>query len=609
MQYDFNLNNNGIYRTRERVNEKRRLKRKIRNEEHIRLHETYPPNREPIRRMPEFNGDPMTKRITLTDPLELAEILGTFNGSNISDGFRALDRNSDGRLDFPEFLLSLTRLRIDFSMEIAQAAFASFDSDGDGFVDFRDFVAAFLKTPKYTLERIQIMFEYVNGRNPLLNSNGYLQSMHRFGFYEDFSQDELLQAFHDVCGSQQGINLNVFQNLVSFFEAERNWKRLKHLHHDDKPFLREKEINNGYDNTYRKRFETQSLPRYSEKHRDPTKLNHRDPSKIRSQSQQAQHRVRPKRMQQSAPSVSHSVGALRRSNSRTRQRRSSPNDAPKIKKYRVCLKEGCPLTRHVSAASELITVLPYGTTVHVAEREGNRVRINYPINGWCSLESSGNLLQLQVEQSRLSHSINNVEKKITQSKGYTARRMSTLKDLKKFFKNHVRINSHESWALIFFQFDLKSELQELLDQSYAILLEDLYFLTSNFLSRSFSKLAQCTYSPNNQRLSKVSVNSLVLVARVASPSQAVKIARAIVDNSESSLLIKNLPFQEHIKEEIDQLTNGKLTTCAGVACYQNEQDFSLWLRKAYFASKLARNAGLSRVGEWHLWWDSVIEKT
>ena len=93
--------------------------------------------------MPEFNGDPMTKRITLTDPLELAEILGTFNGSNISDGFRALDRNSDGRLDFPEFLLSLTRLRIDFSMEIAQAAFASFDSDGDGFVDFRGNIHSF----------------------------------------------------------------------------------------------------------------------------------------------------------------------------------------------------------------------------------------------------------------------------------------------------------------------------------------------------------------------------------------------------------------------------------------------------------------------------------
>lgn len=54
--------------------------------------------------------------------------------------------------------------------------------------------------------------------------------------------------------------------------------------------------------------------------------------------------------------------------------------------HRVCLNT--IVRKNVELESERLRILPMGSRVHVIEKKGRRVRIDQPINGWCSLLSS-----------------------------------------------------------------------------------------------------------------------------------------------------------------------------------------------------------------------------
>jgi Ca2+-binding EF-hand superfamily protein len=54
--------------------------------------------------------------------------------------FAAADRDNDGRIDFEEFKLLLEGLDAAMSIDEMQIGFREVDTDGDGWIDCREFV-------------------------------------------------------------------------------------------------------------------------------------------------------------------------------------------------------------------------------------------------------------------------------------------------------------------------------------------------------------------------------------------------------------------------------------------------------------------------------------
>merc|ERR1719330_2340897 len=65
--------------------------------------------------------------------------------------------------------------------------------------------------------------------------------------------------------------------------------------------------------------------------------------------------------------------------------------------HRVCLNTIVRATRELESAR--LRILPMGSRVNVIEVNGRRVRIDQPIDGWCSIESSNGDLILSPTQT------------------------------------------------------------------------------------------------------------------------------------------------------------------------------------------------------------------
>jgi Ca2+-binding EF-hand superfamily protein len=59
----------------------------------------------------------------------------------LSEAFREIDDNGDGRIDFPQFVRLLASLHVSMSRRRLIDAFRRIDGDGNSSVDFREFLS------------------------------------------------------------------------------------------------------------------------------------------------------------------------------------------------------------------------------------------------------------------------------------------------------------------------------------------------------------------------------------------------------------------------------------------------------------------------------------
>eukprot|EP01126_Amoeba_proteus_P004140 TRINITY_DN11405_c0_g1_i6.p2 TRINITY_DN11405_c0_g1~~TRINITY_DN11405_c0_g1_i6.p2 ORF type:complete len:205 (+),score=46.61 TRINITY_DN11405_c0_g1_i6:1562-2176(+) len=119
----------------------------------------------------------------LLDEREFSSLLGLpFNSPVVQDLFHLFDKNGDGTLDFSEFVVGLATMNKEFNENSTkentiEKYFSLFDTNGDKTIDFREFTCIMEKIfPGISRYEVQKMFEEVD-----LNKDEKIS-------YEEFSQ-------------------------------------------------------------------------------------------------------------------------------------------------------------------------------------------------------------------------------------------------------------------------------------------------------------------------------------------------------------------------------------------------------------------------------------